>query len=180
MHEFFLARWSCARIFFLCVCTCRIFFFKITHPPPPPPQKSNGRPLNREKIPLKKAIQLIKTSTLSQSNLSSIRFAFQLIDLDAYNSSVNNCQSLPTLLSVPQYTDFISIYSLIPFLGRTNHQTTNQKTTNQTTSIKLTPNCSKNHISHSYYLTPIKPSFQHCQICLLFTLHFQSQKPQSV
>ena len=44
VHEFFLARWSCARIVFLCICTCRIFFFKIT-PPPPPPQKSNGRPL---------------------------------------------------------------------------------------------------------------------------------------
>ena len=44
VHEFFLARWSCARIFFLCICTCRIFFFKITHPPPPP-QKLNGRPL---------------------------------------------------------------------------------------------------------------------------------------
>ena len=83
--------------------------------------------LYREKIPLKKTIQLIKTSTLSQSNLLSIRFAFLLIDLNAYNSSVNNCPSLPTLLSVPQHTDFISIYSLIPFLARTNHQTTNQK-----------------------------------------------------
>ena len=49
VHEFFLARWPCARIFFLCICTCRIFFFKITHPPPPPPppQKSNGRPLTK-------------------------------------------------------------------------------------------------------------------------------------
>ena len=36
VHEFFLARWSCAKIFFLCICTCRIFFFTITHPPPPP------------------------------------------------------------------------------------------------------------------------------------------------
>ena len=34
VHEIFLARWSCARIFFLCICTCRIFFFKITQPPP--------------------------------------------------------------------------------------------------------------------------------------------------
>ena len=42
VHEFFLARWSCARIFFLRICTCRMFFFKITHPPP---QKLNGRPL---------------------------------------------------------------------------------------------------------------------------------------
>ena len=30
VQEFFLARWSCARIFFLCIYTCRIFFFKIT------------------------------------------------------------------------------------------------------------------------------------------------------
>ena len=36
VHEFFLARWSCARIFFLCICTCRIFFFQ-NHPPPHPP-----------------------------------------------------------------------------------------------------------------------------------------------
>ena len=39
-----------------------------------------------------------------------------------------------------------------------------QKTTNQTTSIKLTPSCSNEHISHSYYLTPIKPSFQDLSI----------------
>ena len=77
-------------------------------------------------IPLKKAIQLIKTSTLSQSNLSSIRFAFQLIDLNAYNPSVNNCQSLPTLLSVPQHTDFISIYS--PLFHFSPEPTTKQQT----------------------------------------------------
>ena len=47
VHEFFLARWSCARIFFVMhIPTCRIFFFKITHTPPPPPQKLNGRPLS--------------------------------------------------------------------------------------------------------------------------------------
>ena len=86
------------------------------------------------------------------------------MDLNAYNSSTNNCQSLATVLCIPQHTDFISIYSLIPFLARTNCQTRNQKTTNQTTSIKLTPNCFKEHISHSYYLTPIKPSFQHLSI----------------
>ena len=34
VHEFFLGRWSCARIFFLCICTCRIFFSKC--PPPLP------------------------------------------------------------------------------------------------------------------------------------------------
>ena len=84
--------------------------------------------------------------------------------LNAYNSSVNNCQNLATVLCVPQHTDFISIYSLIPFLARTNCQTRNQKTTNQTTSIKLTPSCSKEHISHSYYMTPTKPSFQHFSI----------------
>ena len=86
------------------------------------------------------------------------------MDLNAYNSSVNNCQSLATVLCVPQHTDFISIYSLIPFLARTNCLTRNQKTTNQTTSIQLTPNGSKENISHSYYLTPIKPSFQHLSI----------------
>ena len=40
-------------------------------------------------------------------------------------------------------------------------------------------------MSHSYYLTPVEPSFQHfsirlpganCQICLLFTERYQSQK----
>ena len=76
-----------------------------------------------EKIPLKKAIQLINLQLVSaKSIIHSLR-----ISIDAYNSFVNNCQSLPTLLSVPQHTDFISIYSLIPFLARTNHQTTNQK-----------------------------------------------------
>ena len=48
------------------------------------------------------------------------------MDLNAYNSSVTNCQSLATVLCVPQHTDFISIYSLIPFLARTNCQTRNQ------------------------------------------------------
>ena len=33
VREFFLGRWSCAGIFFLRICTCRIFFFKITPPP---------------------------------------------------------------------------------------------------------------------------------------------------
>ena len=46
--------------------------------------------------------------------------------------------------------------SPIPFLAQTNCRTRNQTTTNQTTSIKLTRNCSKEHISHSYYPTPIK------------------------
>ena len=30
VREIFLGRWSCAGIFFLRICTCRIFFFKIT------------------------------------------------------------------------------------------------------------------------------------------------------
>ena len=43
-------------------------------------------------------------------------------------------------------------------------------------------------MSHSYYLTPIEPSFQYlsirppganCQICLLFTERYQSQKPKA-
>ena len=33
-----------------------------------------------------------------------------------------------------------------------------------TTSIKLTRNCSKEHILHSYYPTPIKAFFQHLSI----------------
>ena len=52
-----------------------------------------------------------ESSSLSQSSLSSIRVAFQLVDLDAYNSSVKNFDSLATVLCV-QHTDLISIYSL--------------------------------------------------------------------
>ena len=54
--------------------------------------------------------------------------------------------------------------SLIPFLAQTNCRTRNQTTKNQTTSIKLTRNCFKEHIPHSYYPTPIKTSFQHLSI----------------
>ena len=41
VHEFFSARWSCARICFLCIRTCRVFFFHKypTSPPPPPPSE---------------------------------------------------------------------------------------------------------------------------------------------
>ena len=43
VHEFFLARWSCARIFSYTYALAGYFFSK--SPPPPPPQKLNGRPL---------------------------------------------------------------------------------------------------------------------------------------
>ena len=36
VRECFWGRWPCAGIFFLCICTCRIYFFKI--PPPPTPR----------------------------------------------------------------------------------------------------------------------------------------------
>ena len=55
--------------------------------------------------------QFVESSSLSQSSLSSIRFAFQLVDLSAYNSSVRNFDSLATVLCV-QHTDLISFYSL--------------------------------------------------------------------
>ena len=57
------------------------------------------------------ALKKKESSSLSQSSLSSIRVAFQLVDLDAYNSSVRSFHSLATLLCV-QHTDLISIYSL--------------------------------------------------------------------
>ena len=39
VREMFLGRWSCAEIFFLCICTCRILFQNHPTPPPPPPTK---------------------------------------------------------------------------------------------------------------------------------------------
>ena len=59
----------------------------------------------------------------------------------------------------------LHIYLLPHSISRPNQLPNKKpKNKNQTTPIKLTSNCSKEHISHSYYLTPIKPSFQHLSI----------------
>ena len=43
VREMFLGRWSCAGIFFLCICTCRIFFQNHPTPPPPPQKKKKSK-----------------------------------------------------------------------------------------------------------------------------------------
>ena len=45
-QNFFLQPTVRAGIYFLRIFTCRIIFFKITHPPPPPPQSKMVGPLN--------------------------------------------------------------------------------------------------------------------------------------
>ena len=62
-------------------------------------------------------------------------------------------------------TYWLYIY-LLPYSISHPNQLPNKKPKNNkpNNTIKLTTNCSKERISHSYYLMPFKPSFQHLSI----------------